>query len=352
MSGFFYTSLEGLDLTFGFSWHNFTGCNVWGFKRHWHPVPKERIMKKLPVIIVIILILLMNPLFICGQEVTADVDTIAFFVPNMHKQSFRFLTDVANISEFYQWGGNLYQFSDSTDKEIQYSDIRSTFFQNKPDQTLRDMASGAATLITGIGFGSTVDGHFEVSGKVTCNDSLPEWNVLMFCEGSRETERERVRDEDGVTGVSTNETYIYNWDRNAAGILVEGNDTIGYFRIIMNPREDSLLKSFSAGLLPPRKVSKVTVTSNYSAKTAAEVDFGISGTFCGNDFFVISDGTDRKTWIFINNELISMFQEYRSLSRKSQILPYLIVNKNVPGPDRRDLVRIAIMSRCLNTVLN
>jgi hypothetical protein len=291
---------------------------------------------------------------VIGQEVMNEVDTVAFFVPDMRKPSFRFLTDVANISEFYEQGGNLYQYHDSGDKEIQYGDLQSTFVQNKADPALRDMADGALTLVTGIGFGSSVDGYFEVSGKVRCNDSLPDWSVLMFCEGSRETDRERVRDEDGSTGVSTNQTYNYNWNRNAAGILIEGIDTIGYFRIIMNPLEDSLLKSFSSDLLPPRKVknSNLTVKSNYAVKTAAEIDFGISGTFCGNDFFIISDGTDRKTWIFMNNTFMSMFQEYRSLGRKSQIMPYLIVNKNIPNSDRRDLVRIAIMSRCLNAVLN
>lgn len=289
-----------------------------------------------------------------GQEGMSEVDTVAFFVPDMRKPSFRFLTDVANISEFYEWGGNLYQYHDSGDKEIQYGDLQSTFVQNKADPALRDMADGALTLVTGIGFGSSVDGHIEVSGKIRCNDSLPEWNVLLFCEGSRETDRERARDENGNIGVSTSQTYIYNWDRNANGIITEGNDTIGYFRIIMNPREDSLLKSFSADLFPPRKGNKsnLTVKSNYSSKTAAEIDFGISGTFCGNDFFILSDGTDRKAWIFMNNVFMAMFQEYRSLGRKSQIMPYLIINKNIPAPDRRDLVRIAIMSRCLNAVLN
>lgn len=289
---------------------------------------------------------------IAGQEIMWDVDTVAFHLPDRGKPSFRFLTDVINTSEFYKWGGNLYQFSDSNEREIQYGDIRSTFFQDKSDPVLRDMADGAMTLITGIGFGSTVDGHFEVHGRVRCNDSLPDWNLIMFCQGYQETEKERVRDENGITGVATNQTYVYNWDRNATGILIEGNDTIGFFGIIMNPREDTLLKSFSAELLPIRKSKNIQIKSPYSAKTATEIDFGISGTFCGNDFFIISDGTDRKTWISMNNEVISMFQEYKSFSRKEQIMPFLLVNKNLFGHDRRDLVRIAIMSRCLNSVLN
>lgn len=289
---------------------------------------------------------------VTGQNVVRNADTVAFFVPDMRKPSFRFLTDVANISELFVQGGNLYQFEDRGSKEIQYGDLQSTFIQNKADPELRNIADGALTLVTGIGFGSTDEGRFEVSGKINCNDSLPVWNVLLFCEGYKETNRERVNDGNS-TSVETSETYIHLWDKNATGILLEGLDTIGFFRIIMNPREDSLLKSFSADLLPPQPAKKaITVSSSFSVKTPVETDFGISGTFGGNDFFVISDGTDRKTWIFINNEFMSVFQEYRSLGRKLQIMPYILINKNVPGPDRRDLIRIAIMSRCLNACLN
>ena len=293
-----------------------------------------------------------NPDQFTRQSVMSDADTVAFFVPNLHKKSFEFLTTATNASDLFAWGGNLYQFDDRGSREIQYGDLHSTFIQNKADPELRNIADGALTLVTGIGFGSTDDGRFEVSGRINCNDSLPVWNVLLFCEGSRETNRERVND-DNSTSVVTSETHVHLWDKNATGILLEGLDTIGFFRIIMNPREDSLLKSFTADLLPLQQAKKsVNVSSSLSVKTPVEFDFGISGTFCGNDFFVISDGTDRKTWTFINNEYMSVFQEYRSLGKKLQIMPYLIVNKNVPGPDRRDLIRIAIMSRCLNAVLN
>ena len=293
-----------------------------------------------------------NPDQSTGQSVMNDADTVAFFVPNLHKKSFEFLTTATDASDIFAWGGNLYQLDDSGSREIQYGDLRSTFIQNKADPELRNIADGALTLVTGIGFGSTDEGRFEVSGKINCNDSLPVWNVLLFCEGYKETNRERVNDGNS-TSVETSETYIHLWDKNATGVLIEGMDTIGVFRIIMNPREDSLLKSFSDDLLPPQPAKKsITISSSLSVKTPVETDFGISGKFGGNDFFVISDGTDRKTWTFINNEFMSVFQEYRSLGRKLQIMPYILINKNVPVPDRRDLIRIAIMSRCLNAVLN
>jgi hypothetical protein len=294
----------------------------------------------------------LNPDQFTGQNSMSDVDMIAFFVPDLHKKSFEILTTAANVSDLFAWGGNLYQFDDRGSKEIQYGDLQSTFIQNKADPELRNIADGALTLVTGIGFGSTDDGRFEVSGKVNCNDSLPAWNVIMFCEGYRETERERVNN-DNSTSVVTSETYIHFWDKNATGILIEGMDTIGFFRIIMNPREDSLLKPFSADLLPHQQDKNSIIESpSFSAKTPVEIDFGVSGTFGERNFFILSDGAARKTWIFMDNEFMSMFQEYKLVSKKEQIMPYLLINKNIPGPDRRDLIRIAIMSRCLNAVLN
>ena len=311
-------------------------------------------MKKLPAMLLSILIVLIYSSAGFGQNSMSDADTVAFFVPDMRKPSSRFLTDVAGISGFFVQGGNLYQFKDRGSKEIRYGVLQSTFIQNKADPELRNLADGALTVVTGIGFGSTVDGRFEVSGKVNCNDSLPVWNVILFCEGYRETERERVND-NGSVSVETHDVYTYLWDKNATGLLIEGMDTIGFFRIIMNPLEDSLLKSFSADLFSPRPVKKSsnsTIISNYSNKTATEIDFGVAGTFGERNFLIISDGTDRRTWIFMDNEFMSVFQEYKSVSKKEQVMPYLLINKNVPGPDRRDLIRIAIMSRCLNAFLN
>lgn len=292
---------------------------------------------------------------VSGQDGKREIDTITFTVPDLHKNSFRFLTRAANIYEFFDWGGNLYQFSHNGSKEIQYGDLESKFVRYKADPTLRNIGDGTLTLITGIGFNSRTEGTWEISGKVKCNDTLSDWNVLMSCAGYVETERERVRDEDGFSSVATNKTSVYNWSERASGMLIEGSDTIGFFRIIMNPREDSLLKSYSADIFQHRQVHKnsnIVIRSDYSNKTPREIDFGISGIFREKNFFIISDGTDRKTWIFLEDALMSMFQEYRSLSRKYQIMPYLLINKNIPGPDIHDQVRIAIMCRCLNAVLN
>ena len=51
-----------------------------------------------------------------------------------------------------------------------------------------------------------------------------------------------MKSDDGFSYIATNHTSVYNWSNNATGILIEGNDSIEFFRIIMNPREDLLTK--------------------------------------------------------------------------------------------------------------
>jgi len=292
---------------------------------------------------------------ISGQTRMSNIDSVAIFVPNMNKNSYKFLARAANISELIDWGGKLYQFFDNGSKEIEYGDLQRKFIQYKADPIAGKIGAGAMTLITGVGFNSIGEGKWEISERIICNDTLPDWNVLMYCQGNIETVRERVRNEDGFNSVETSYKNVYYWDSNATGILIEGNDTIGFFRIIMNPREDSLLKSLSADNLLPRQASKnsnVKISSDLPWMHGCEIDFGITGIFRDKDFFIISDGTKRKTWIFIDNIFMGMFQEYHAISRKYHIPAYLLVNKNIPGPERRDQFRIAIMSRCLNAVLN
>ena len=78
--------------------------------------PNAKIVKKPLKMFISILIILVYVSTIYGQTVLNNVDSIAFFMPNMHKNSLRFLTEAADISELFVWGGNLYQFSDGGEK--------------------------------------------------------------------------------------------------------------------------------------------------------------------------------------------------------------------------------------------
>jgi hypothetical protein len=253
---------------------------------------------------------------------------------------------------------SIYRFEEYGVKEIQILDNHIELVRYKPNAFIRDIGNGALTAITGFGFGSTTDGNWKISGTIQCNDTLSDWIINMFCEGYLQKDRERVKDDDGSWTVETNETNVYYWEKNASGLIIESQDTIGYFLIIMNPREDTLLKTWSDYILPEKVVndnakSKSNVVVSW--KPVPGNDYGIVGKFRNKDFFIIHNGTDRKAWISMDNILRCKFQsdlDYPGLSKKYRIMPYLLINNNIPGQDRRDLFRLAILSCFLNNYLN
>ncbi len=94
---------------------------------------------------------------------------------------------------------------------------------------------------------------------------------------------------------------MYYWDENAGGIIIENDDTIGFFRIIMNPYEDELLKIWSADIFPKQQVennTKSKIKWGVSWKPSPGIDYGIIGRFRDKNFVMIRNGTDRKVWIY------------------------------------------------------
>jgi len=289
----------------------------------------------------LILILLTGILFavpVHGQIRMEGLDSVPMFKPRVNR--------------------SLYRFEENGIKEIQILDNRQELVKYKPNAFIRDIGNGALTALTGFGFGSTTDGNWKISGTIQCNDTLSDWIINMFCEGYMQKDRERVKNDDGSWSVETTETNVYYWEKNASGLIIESQDTIGYFLIIMNPGEDTLLKTWSDYILPEKVASdnsssKIKVIVSW--KPVPGNDYGIVGRFRNKDFFIIRNGTDSKAWISIDNILRCKFQsdmDYPGLSKKYRIMPYLLINNNIPGQDRRDLFRLAILSSFLNNYLN
>jgi len=273
-----------------------------------------------------------------GQIQMEGLDSIPMFKPKVNR--------------------SLYRFEENGVKEIQIMDYHIELVRYKPNVFIRDIGNGALTALTGFGFGSTTEGNWKISGTIQCNDTLSDWIINMFCEGYLQTDRERVKNDDGSWTVETNETNVYYWEKNASGLIMESRDTIGYFLIIMNPREDTLIKEWSEYILPEKVAndnvkSKIKVTVSW--KPVPGNDYGIVGKFRNKDFFIIRNGSDRKAWISMDKILRCKFQsdlDYPGLSKKYRIMPYLLINNNISGQDRRDLFRLAILSCFLNNYLN
>ena len=274
--------------------------------------------------------------YISGQICLTEMDSIAISKPKIKE--------------------NLYRFSDSVNKEIQFGPMRAESVAYKTKVKFHDFAKSVITTLAGFGSSSSTDVNWKISGIIKCNDVLPDWIVSLFCEGFIREERVFVSD-NGSRSEEINETNWYKWDKDAAGILIENYDTIGLFSIIMNPREDTLIKSYSSDIFPRLKEQNSSSKIKWSAswKPNDGADYAIIGRFRGQDFIIIRNGTDRKVYIYLSNSLICLFQSelnFPGIAKKYRIVPYLLIKNNISEISKRDLFRLAMVSCCISTALD
>jgi len=275
---------------------------------------------------------------ISGQTSGAGFDSIAIFKQKRNR--------------------NVYQFNDSGNREIQYSlnqPKEAKFFN--AGHILGDAGDGLLTALTSINFASSRDLSWKVNGTIICNDDLPDWEISLFCEGHLEKDRQRVKNDDGSWSVETESTRDLYWEKNATGVIIESNDTIGAFLIIMNPWKSPLLKQWSAGIASEPEPQLKTVSNNKYYKesiSSPDISYGIIGQFRKKKFAVISNGTARKTWFYTDKNLSCIFRpdmDDTMISNKDRIQPYLLINEDISLSERRDYFRLAIMSRYLSRAL-
>ena len=252
----------------------------------------------------------------------------------------------------------LYKFFYKGDQEIQYGQIMSELVHYKTDPIFKDIGNGILTALTGIGFSTTTDVNWKVSGRIYCNDMLPDWTVNLFCQGNIEKNRERIVNEDGSKSVEMNEINIFYWEKNASGILIESYDTIGFFSIIMNPCENKLIESWCHYVFSEYqtgKNNKSKIKLDVFWRPSPGTDYGIIGKFRDRDFILLRNGISRKTWIILDNIQRSLFQSdlnYPGISKKYRIQPYFLLDPNISNLDKSDIFRLAMVSKILNNSLD
>lgn len=275
---------------------------------------------------------------ISGQIIMSDYDSIAVNKPGISTPLYKFY-----------YNGN---------QEIQHGQIKSELVHYKTNPIFRDLGNEILTTLTGIGFSTTTDVSWKVSGTINCNDLHPDWTVNLFCEGIMEKDRERIVNDDGSKSVETNEINIFYWGKNASGILIENNDTIGFFFIIMNPCENESLESWCPYVFPDYqtgKNNKSKIKIDVSWRPSPGADYGIIGKFRDKDFILLRNGISRKTWIIFNNIQRSLFQSdlnYPGISKKYRIQPYFLIDPNISDQDRSDIFRLAMVGKILNNSLD
>jgi len=293
-------------------------------------------MKHFSKIFIICLALLFKVAVLTGQINSSGLDSIPIIKPKKNQ--------------------NLFLFTGSRPEQISFSLKQPAIFKYKEKKTLGDVGSGLLTLATGLGSSSSKEVIWKVDCNIEGNDSLPEWNISLFCEGDFEKSRERVRNDDGSFSIETQELKHLYWDKDATGSIIAGADTIGIFLIIMDPRVDSLLMPWSGDVYLSHDAQTTTGSGTIWSwqSEVRDVDFGIIGTLHGRNFTLISNGSEFKTWIYISNEFRAIFcadKDDNFIRKKDRVMPYLLMGKDVPGNEIRELFRLAIMSRFLSNAL-
>lgn len=272
-----------------------------------------------------------------GQTTITELDSIAVVKPKIRQ--------------------NIYQFVDFGSKEIQFRDDGSVLVKDPSTPALNGFGSAVFTSLTGLRSSSGKEGYWNISGVILCNDTLPDWYVTINCEGYLEKERQRVRNDDGSWSIETNKTNVYFWDKDPKGIVKESADTICFFRIKQNVPKDALFSGWNALFFQePAADNKEASKRNFRSMAGlyAGQNYEISGKFRDQEFVIIQTSSNRKVWIFLNGSLVCMFQgdlDYAGMTKKYRNLPYLMINKAIPACDRRNIFRLAILSRYFNTYL-
>lgn len=275
---------------------------------------------------------------VSGQEVTTDLDSIQVVKPKMRQ--------------------SIYQFIDFGSKEIQYENKGSELIKDPETSKLNGLGSAAFTSFTGLNSSSKKEGYWIVNGLIHCNDTLPDWQIRMYCDGYVEKERERVRNDDGSWSVEANVQNIFYWDKDPYGVILENADTIGSFQINMRLTEDAMLSRWHPFIFPSKSFSQTDGPKKSSwviTSLLMEKDFEIRGKFHEKNIVLIQTGFNHRVWIFIDESLAGMFQadnDNPGVTKKHRNSPYMLINKDLPGCERRNIFRLAAMSRYINSYVS
>jgi hypothetical protein len=241
-----------------------------------------------------------------------------------------------------------YRFAYPTEMEIKLQEKPADLVKYKASPVFGNIGNTALTVLTGIGFVSSSEVNWKLSAVIKCNDALPDWKIDLFCEGELEKDRERVRNDDGSWSVETVKTATYFWERNSTGIIMEGSDTIGFFKIVLNPEQDSTLAPYAKYFFLPSKEQTETNSSRITRiieQYSLSRDYGITGVFRGRSFAMISDGSEYLAWGLMDGHYSfkHLFDDGDSFTKsKARANPRVLISRDTDMYGRSDFFRLAM----------
>lgn len=273
---------------------------------------------------------------ICGsltlsaQDILTDYDSIPFEKPKLSEAR--------------------YEFNNVELKEIQIV-TKSPRPVTKPTVKLR---GGLLTLLMDMSFSESEKLSWMLFQKLSANDTSLSWNVHLFCEGEFEKTRERVENDDGSYSMNTQKNTYLDWSKNAVGVVIERGDTIGRFMIIREPREDAELARWRAKIYTHRGAAAFS-RYRYEASRNGYLDFALVGTFRNNNTSIISTSELWRSLILVDGKPMAIFQSDNDpllLFKKTRLSPYLLLDKTIPDPEKKDWLRLSMLIRLVATTIS
>ncbi|MFH1049415.1 MAG: hypothetical protein V1779_00630 [bacterium] len=220
-----------------------------------------------------------------------------------------------------------------------------------PNKFLGNFSGGAVTLLTGITTSSSTESIWMKEDELVANNTEFNWNVQLYFPGMFEKTRERVKNDDGSTSLSTEKGIYVDWRNGADGIIFEKSDTIGRFALKTNFTSEKEIQNWLSRI---DSESRVGIAKPYSYGNIPEdYNFAITGILRNQNFSIISSGKTFRSVIFIENKPIAIFQSDPNqivLGKKNKPAVYLLSNKPATI-DQTDLFRLSMLSRLVSKTI-
>jgi hypothetical protein len=221
--------------------------------------------------------------------------------------------------------------------------------------TLNDaVGDGIGKLFTSIlpGVTSSEEMAWELQHDIETNIDSINWRLKIYCPGELEKTTERVRNSDGSKSVNTERMAILFWKKGSSGILLEKGDTIGRFKLTVDPNDSLFYRTRDLFSAPATAIS---IERRWQSEPILR-DFVLAGKFRDDQLQIFFDARLLKAWIYRNNTLQAVFQsdfldlDKPSLRRAAPI--YLLCRPGLTETELADCIQLAGLSRLVASSVN
>jgi hypothetical protein len=245
-----------------------------------------------------------------------------------------------------------YLFNNPLLKEISIVSGKPKAVSENPNKFWKNLSGGALTLFTGFTTGSSDTALWVTENQLKTANSEYECDIHFFFAGEYSKTRERVKNDDDSWSVETEKGIYIDWSQQTYGLLIEKNDTIGDFTILLDTWSDIESKKWLSEM--NNENAEVSSTAIKFLPSQINIDFKITGYYKEKYFKIIISGKSYKSLILYDSKPVAIFQgdpNYITLGKKYRIEKYLLHEKMISDTEKIDLLRLSLLSRLLANIV-